>query len=416
MKKMSIVLACSLLAMSAQAAKVPHLDPEMTGAEYRAIFAAMEKSQHSLTSVKAGDPLLAILDLGKRNLDWIAAINATRDDGHKLQLTTPETTSAYPIESPGYSNRKIIKDNLKNLKAEMPAVMADVLFGSGGLPSTTPVDDETFITYARRMNRIYESASRWLLQEPYLSEYENFSFGDVRGYYFLNKETDLEKNLRNWNNLDAETQAKYSDWLLSECHNAYSDYPTCHVELNNKIQSNQVYEYHQRYVGQAQSTYNAYFELQNPRRANVMWDHHYPNIMTMMFQDPDRQDVRDWLKTNVEDEYRLDDWGMKIVYEHGDTLAKVVFEPGATPNVNGLGGDTITMDANRALDEYAVTWIIRHEFGHVLGLPDCYVEFYDAQQKVMVNYQLDITNLMCSRRGHLQPKHFEQLKKNYYRG
>jgi len=305
---------------------------------------------------------------------------------------------------------------LKNLKAEMPAAMADVLFGSGGLPSTTPVDDETFITYARRMNRIYESASRWLLQEPYLSEYENFSFGDVRGYYFLNKEADLEKNLRNWNNLDEVTQAKYSDWLLNECHNAYYDYPACRAELNIKIHNNQVYDYHQQYVGKAQSTYDAYFELQNPRTQNVAWTHHNPDAMTMMFQDPNRQDVRDWLRTNVEDEYRLNGWGLKIYYENGSNLAKVVFEPGATPNVNGLGGDTITMDANRALDEYAVTWIIRHEFGHVLGLPDCYVEFYDRQNKVMVNYQLDITNLMCSRRGHLQPKHFEQLKKNYYRG
>jgi len=56
-----------------------------------------------------------------------------------------------------------------------------------------------------------------------------------------------------------------------------------------------------------------------------------------------------------------------------------VFEPGVTPHVNGIGGRIITMDANAPLDDYDVSWTIRHEYGHVLGFPDCYVEFYIAQ-------------------------------------
>jgi hypothetical protein len=83
--------------------------------------------------------------------------------------------------------------------------------------------------------------------------------------------------------------------------------------------------------------------------------------------------------------------------------------------VNGLGGDTITMDANRSLEEYSTRWTIRHEFGHVLGLPDCYIEFYDESRAVMVSYQIDITNLMCSRKGKLQERHVLELRKHYYR-
>ena len=45
-----------------------------------------------------------------------------------------------------------------------------------------------------------------------------------------------------------------------------------------------------------------------------------------------------------------------------------------------------------------VQWTIRHEFGHVLGFPNCYLEFYDNDTATMVSYQLDVTNLMCSRR------------------
>ncbi len=54
--------------------------------------------------------------------------------------------------------------------------------------------------------------------------------------------------------------------------------------------------------------------------------------------------------------------------------------------------------------------VIRHEYGHVLGFPDCYVEFYDSEAKAIINYQIDTTNLMCSRRGKLQEKHFLELQ------
>ena len=73
------------------------------------------------------------------------------------------------------------------------------------------------------------------------------------------------------------------------------------------------------------------------------------------------------------------------------------------------------MDANSPLSEYNVQWTIRHEFGHVIGFPDCYHEFYDATESTMISYQIDITNLMCSRRGHLQQAHVDELRRVYYR-
>jgi predicted Zn-dependent protease len=72
------------------------------------------------------------------------------------------------------------------------------------------------------------------------------------------------------------------------------------------------------------------------------------------------------------------------------------------------------MNSNSSLDEYDVRWTIRHEYGHVLGLPDCYIEFYDRTEKVIINYQIDTTNLMCSRKGHLQPIHVAELQKAYH--
>ena len=93
----------------------------------------------------------------------------------------------------------------------------------------------------------------------------------------------------------------------------------------------------------------------------------------------------------------------------------VVFQPGATPNVNGLGGDRITMNANQPLTEYDAQWTIRHEFGHVLGFPDCYVEFYVRERNVIINYQLDTANIMCSRLGHVKTENVTELRRAYGR-
>jgi hypothetical protein len=93
----------------------------------------------------------------------------------------------------------------------------------------------------------------------------------------------------------------------------------------------------------------------------------------------------------------------------------VEFQPGVVPHVNDIAGDTIVMDKNASLNEWDVQWTIRHEFGHVLGFTDCYVEFYDSAAQQMVNYQIDVSNLMCSRAGKFKQTHFDEMKANYLR-
>lgn len=412
-KYLFLFLAMTTIAAKA-APNIPyHLDPEMSGAEYRALFDKLEKQERFVSKLRAEDPLKIILEQGKRNLDWIQAINAKRDPQHKLELTTPETTRAYPIESPGYSNRKIILEKLATVKNQMPKEMSKVIFGTGPIPHNNPLDDKTFLEHAREMNRVYENASRWLLQEPYLMYYRMYAKNDIRGYYFLSKEDQLEKKLNKWDDLDEQTQKKYSEWLVGECFNTH-DLDDCQSELKRHISSRRVLKFHTKYVEKSKQTYNEYFDLQNPRR-EIVWNYKDPNNMYIPFIKPNRRDVEDWFKSNVQDEWRIEQWALKIDYKDHGKYAKIVFEANATPHVNGIGGDTITMDANRPLNEYIITWAIRHEFGHVLGFPDCYAEFYDDDAEVMINYQLDITNLMCSRRGHLQKLHYTALKDAYYK-
>lgn len=63
------------------------------------------------------------------------------------------------------------------------------------------------------------------------------------------------------------------------------------------------------------------------------------------------------------------------------------------------------------LERNALKKILEHEFGHVLGFPDCYVEYLERDSKTLVYFELDPTNRMCtlSSRGRLLDDHIDQL-------
>ncbi len=60
--------------------------------------------------------------------------------------------------------------------------------------------------------------------------------------------------------------------------------------------------------------------------------------------------------------------------------------------------------------------ILAHEFGHVLGFPDCYIEFFDDKKKELVYYEIskNYSNIMCSlKNGVSVPEdYFLQLEQN----
>lgn len=49
----------------------------------------------------------------------------------------------------------------------------------------------------------------------------------------------------------------------------------------------------------------------------------------------------------------------------------------------------------KGLNKMLRSRIIAHEFGHVLGFEDCYIEFYNDQKEI-IYYEIDKSNLMCS--------------------
>lgn len=137
-------------------------------------------------------------------------------------------------------------------------------------------------------------------------------------------------------------------------------------------------------------------------------------VLHAPFLTPDQPSVQSWLKENVEDEWKGTDFQLQIDFKKTtQDIPKIEFKEGVTAHVNGIAGNTITMEAEYPIETKDQKWTIRHEYGHVLGFEDCYLEFYDTNEKAMIYYEIDVDNLMCSRNGHLNSSHIEQLQKMY---
>lgn len=386
-----------------------HLLPDATSEDIIA-YAQTHKVNISPTGDKANlsDVELALV-YGQKNLNWLKAINSVRTEGQKLSMTNPNNRISYPISRPNKYNAEIISQNLNSLKSEMPRVMSEVIFGQAPVTEILPLPVEEYLVWARKADRVYQSAARWQLMQPYLGSYLSRAKNDLRGYYNLKQMTNLDKVLHSWATLSAEQKADLITWLINLCQNSGTMPAQCKFFLDKSIKDSQVLQFKNRYWSQSQKLYESYFKIQ-ARQDDVRKGSN--DIYRLTFQDPGSAELRSFLKINLEDEWKWQNWFFKIDFAPSANV-QMQFEPGSTPHVNGIAGDIITMDQNTPLTEWEVSWTIRHEFGHVLGFPDCYIEFYSESEQAMVNYQLDTTNLMCSRAGNMKQILYDEMKRVY---
>ena len=196
------------------------------------------------------------------------------------------------------------------------------------------------------------------------------------------------------------------------CFNNLANSISCNNLLAQAEQASKVLYFKNQYWVKAQNAWDNFFKITNPRK-DIACINTGVTTNTIPFIDPKDLKISNWLVDNVEDEFKFNDWLLEIdLVERGtNSTSYLKFSPGVTPHVTG--GNIIVMDANDEIESPTVQWTIRHEFGHILRLPDCYVEFYDEDRKLMINYQLDTTDLMCSRSGKFNQRLYEELNKHY---
>ena len=64
-------------------------------------------------------------------------------------------------------------------------------------------------------------------------------------------------------------------------------------------------------------------------------------------------------------------------------------------------------------DLYYNPQTVAHEAGHLLGFPDCYLEYVDENTNEAVYYEINQHNIMCSLSGSVETIHYDEIKKIY---
>lgn len=411
--KLLLVLSALSFAFSTQANQIVkkkvHILPDSPGWVY------LEKSKKMQIpfDMEIDSEISGAITVGERSLAWLKYMNQFRPDGQKLVLTKPGDLKGIPIETPSRYNGKIVLEKHQEIASQIPAELKSILYTQVELPKELPVSEELYVKWAKEIDKNYQTATRWKMMQPWLGLLELDRKDDLRGWYNLSKKTEnVESVLRSVDTLPKEKQVEIQEWLLQMCQNSLGLYNGCDSKVEEAITQKTAYELYLKYLPAGEKIWNSYFGLTNPRNEFV-WTAKNPLQMLIPFRDPGNKEILDFLKLNIEDEFKWNDWKMILDFTPKADV-HVEFQPGAVPHVNGAGGNTIVMDENTPLTEWDVQWTIRHEFGHVLGFVDCYLEFYEPKEKVIINYQLDIEHLMCARSGRMNQSIYDTLKTNYF--
>lgn len=356
-----------------------------------------------------------LLNTGKRASLWLNAVNAHRAPDKQLDFSRPGGSKGIPITEPMKTSTSILMKQYDDFLLKTPKVLTDVLTTSADFPTVPPVSDLEFVDGLRTLDRIYQNTIRWASSKEWISWYINRAIFDVRGYLFLKETPDLEPLLMKFNSLDPEEQKKFQDWLLGLCRNGDFDFADCLAEYKKSAVRNGLFGFYNRFSKYGKNMYDLFYTIKKIR-PEIHWNPS-KTLLISPFQTPSELKVENWLKENVEDEWKSvtdNSFNLVIDYEKSSRdIPRIQFKEGVTANVNGIAGNLITMEAEYPIESSDQKWTIRHEYGHVLGFEDCYLEFYDTNEKAMIYYEIDVDNLMCSRKGHLKPTHREQLMKAY---
>lgn len=419
MKSLILAGLASLFSISVSAAGKHrvHLPLEVSSEEYTALLNKQKRSARFDALQTAEDVAIERwLKVGQRNLQWVTLVNSVRPPETKISLSSPATMGGFPVSSPSSYNFKIIKDKCDIIESLLPKVLKDVVYGGAQLTEQVPVTDREFSEWLMQVDRCYQSVARYKLILPWKDELIEEAKTDVRGYLRMINDPQYDQKLNQWTSQGQLVKNQILMDLSQICWNSGAEKSACEKELTAATSGSALLKFKAKYILAAKKHYEGYFKIPQYRK-DITWNSSNPALATIPITDPNNAAVYDYLKYNIEDEWQWNGWQLKLNFVNisSPNITHVEFVPGSTPHVNGLAGSKITMDANAPLTEYDVQWTIRHEYGHVLGFPDCYLEFYDESVEAFVNYQLDVTDLMCSRRGSLKQNHFDEMKRAYYK-
>lgn len=361
------------------------------------------------------DPIISdsvsLLDSAINYDDWFSSQESEGISAQSAKEETPE----------------VILKAYTDLKLKMPEKLHGALFAR---PFNTGVDPELdhkeWLEWADNIGNLYEDALRFERKLNRPRTYVQRMLKDIRGFLFFQQEMVSNNNLlglfSSWQytaspkNLERE--------VLRICYNHHHQLNfsqadnSCHKAIEKANTGTKLYQLTLAYFYSAQRLYNSLLEAQPLNKLRYTRYDPGTKTLTIPFADPGDEEKRRLIKQNIEHEWSSSHLRISIEFKDPKEIGKkegipsIRFVPGVVPTAHPVT-KVITMDSNIDFNSFHAMRTLRHEFGHVLGFKDCYIEFYNSQTKKFTYYEIDTTNIMCSHAGRASEIHYKQLKALY---
>jgi hypothetical protein len=275
------------------------------------------------------------------------------------------------------------------------------------------------------LNKLLEYANRFEGMKCKFNNLIEKKSVDVRPYlYFIhNCETanpDLSCEEKTLNKLYSTDQENYKIELLNLCESNKSRFD-CVNELKTAIKTKKIPAMTNYYILQYNSLkFESLFKLRSNHRkftcqkvvnqginVQMILPIYNGGFSNAIFNELQNAIAQAWSKNNFTIKF-------KEVFNPFEAKLKLTPIENQISHVFDDEPSTIYLDKN--LDLLTLKKVVSHEFGHTLGFPDCYIEFFDSNKLSLVYYELSSTNknIMCSLKYGVEvySSYIDQIKQN----
>lgn len=369
--------------------------------------AAPVGSGHSSKQKKADSAVVNATIAAKEKLDEL--INLFNVFSSKNIRVLAALSQVSTIEKPLQYSAQTIAKELNDLQATMSPELKKALF-TDGKPNLSKISESDLKNYGSKIAGLYELAIRYDLLIQRKSAYIEASTRDVRGFYYLYSKGIDENKLNQFNQFSSAEQEKIKSALIGTCRNSKIKASACAKELKTNIQNNSVSAFYTKYRNSSVINWNSFFQIPESAVRNDVTIRN--NVLEIPFKMQKNNQMHDFAKS-IESRWKLAGLEVSLDFKDEKNIPNIVLKDNSVAHVNKLGGNDIIMNTSLDFQSFTSQRTLSHEFGHVLGLPDCYIEFYDEEEEAFVNYQLFKDDMMCSSNGKLTPRIIAELKKVY---